>query len=76
MRPDHATIEAETEITDPVEAALAYHGGDPRMTIETLIADCKHLRRQLAFTQGAMSKGFTRGWQPVFDRPETELTAK
>lgn len=55
---------------DAVEAALAWHQGDPRATIATLIEDCRHLRHQLALTEGAMSRGMTRGWTPSFDRDE------
>lgn len=62
--------EPETIPDDPVEAALAWHQGDPRATIATLIEDCRHLRHQLALTQGAMSRGMTRGWTPSFDRGE------
>lgn len=62
--------EPETIPEDPVEAALAWHRGDPRATIATLIEDCRHLRHQLALTEGAMSRGMTRGWTPSFDRGE------
>lgn len=67
----HAERQA-TEITpeDPVDAALAWHHGDPRATIATLIEDCRHLRCQLALTEGAMSRGMTRGWAPSYDRSE------
>jgi hypothetical protein len=62
--------EPETIPEDLVEAALAWHQGDPRATIATLIEDCRHLRHQLALTEGAMSRGMTRGWTPSFDRGE------
>lgn len=32
------------DVVDPVDAALAYHDGNVRATISTLLADCKHLR--------------------------------
>ena len=59
---------AEPEI-EPVEvaAALAWHNGDAEATIRTLLADCKHLREQLALTEISMSLGFTRGWKPSQD---------
>ena len=60
----------ETLPEDPVEAALAWHQGDPRATIATLIEDCRYLRGQLALTEGAMSRGMTRGWTPSYDRSE------
>ncbi|MGK9340256.1 hypothetical protein [Sinorhizobium meliloti] len=51
---------------DEVAAALAWHDGDLEATIRTLLADCKHLREQLALAEIAMSLGFTRGWRPAF----------
>jgi hypothetical protein len=39
---------------------LAYHEGDALAAVQTLLDDCKHLRRQLALTEGAMSRGMTR----------------
>lgn len=51
-----------------VDAALAWHEGDARATIETLLADLRHLRTQLALTEGAMSAGMTRGWRPDYGR--------
>ncbi|HCL65574.1 MAG TPA: hypothetical protein DIC56_12190 [Rhizobium sp.] len=67
----HAERQApETIPEDPVDVALAWHQGDPRATIATLIEDCRHLRQQLALTEGAMSRGMTRGWRPSFDRSE------
>ncbi|CAN7628973.1 hypothetical protein [Pararhizobium sp. LjRoot238] len=53
---------------DEIAAALAFHDGNVRATIGTLIVDCRHLREQLVLTQTAMSIGFTRGWTPSFDR--------
>jgi hypothetical protein len=53
---------------DEVEAALAFHGGDAAATIMTLLNDLRHLRLQLALTEGAMSRGMTRGWSPSYER--------
>ncbi|XKM43678.1 hypothetical protein A4U53_039860 (plasmid) [Rhizobium ruizarguesonis] len=47
-----------------IEAVLAYHGADARAAIGTLLDDIRHLRRQLALAEGAMSRGMTRGWRP------------
>ena len=58
----------KTDEGDNVRAALAWHDGDAEATITTLLADCAHLRRQLALTQAAMSRGFVRGWEPVVQR--------
>ena len=58
-----------------VAAALAFHDGDVRATVRTLLADIKFLKEQLAVTQIGMSIGFTRGWQPSFKRTPTEEIA-
>lgn len=58
---------------DAIDAALAWHGGDPRATIETLLADCGHLRVQLAAARNCISRGLTRGWLPELERPIAEL---
>lgn len=49
---------------DEVAAAIAWHDGDVRATIRTLLTDCKSLREQVALAEVAMSVGFTRGWRP------------
>jgi len=51
-----------------VQAALAWHDDDVNATIATLLEDIRHLRYQLALTEGAMSRGMTRGWKPAFER--------
>ncbi|WP_064815519.1 MULTISPECIES: hypothetical protein [unclassified Rhizobium] len=53
---------------DEREAVIAYHRGDMRAAIATLLEDIRHLRRQLALTEGAMGRGMARGWRPSFDR--------
>ncbi len=50
---------------DEVAAAIAWHDGDVRATIRTLLSDCRHLNEQLALAGGNMSIGYTRGWRPV-----------
>ncbi|CAN7640135.1 hypothetical protein LJR257_004677 [Ensifer adhaerens] len=52
------------QATDEFTAALAWHDGDAKATIRTLLADCRHLREQLALAEISMSLGFTRGWRP------------
>ncbi|RWX08352.1 hypothetical protein EHI45_24050 [Rhizobium leguminosarum] len=47
---------------------IAYHRGDAHAAIDTLLEDIRHLRRQLALTEGAMSRGMARGWQPSYHR--------
>ena len=61
---------AEEDPIDEVEAALVWHDGDARAAIATLLDDCRHLRLQLALTEAAMSRGFTRGWKPSLERAE------
>lgn len=60
--------EAAQEETIDEEAALAWYDGDPRRTIVTLLDDIRHLKLQLALAEATSSRGFTRGWQPSFDR--------
>ncbi|KQV41534.1 hypothetical protein ASC96_17105 [Rhizobium sp. Root1204] len=57
---------------DEIAAALAFHDGDPRATIGTLLADVRFLKQQLAITQSGMSIGFTRGWEPSYERGVVE----
>lgn len=51
-----------------IEAALAYHDGNVEATIATLLEDLRFLRQQLAWLEGAMSTGMTRGWRPSYER--------
>lgn len=53
---------------DPVDHIIAWHDGDSRAAIETLMEDIQHLRLQLALATAAMGKGFTRGWMPDAER--------
>jgi len=53
---------------DPVDHIIAWHDGDSRAAIETLMEDILHLRMQLALATAAMGRGFTRGWMPEADR--------
>lgn len=55
-----------------VDAALAWHDGDARATIETLLRDCGYLREQISLARGCISKGLTRGWMPGLERREGE----
>ncbi len=48
---------------EELAAALAWHDGDAEATIRTLLADCRHLREQLALAEISMSLGFTCGWR-------------
>ncbi|MGO6667965.1 hypothetical protein ACCS43_21780 [Rhizobium ruizarguesonis] len=53
---------------DERDKVIAYHRGDTDAAIDTLLQDIRHLRRQLALAEGAMSRGMTRGWRPDYDR--------
>lgn len=48
---------AQSTTTHAVDEALAWHDGDSRATIRTLLEDCAHLQAQLAVTSACMSKG-------------------
>lgn len=56
------------DVAYEIEAVLAWHDEDAKAAIATLLADCRHLRQQLAFVEGAMSTGMTRGWKPSYER--------
>lgn len=53
---------------DQVEHAIAWHDGDARAAIRTLLEDCAYLRQQLAMATAAMGHGYTRGWRPDGER--------
>ena len=53
---------------NPVDHIIAWHDGDSRAAIETLMEDIQHLRLQLALATAAMGRGFTRGWKPEAER--------
>ena len=53
---------------DEVEHAIAWHDGDARAAIRTLLDDCRHLRKQLALANAVMGHGYTRGWKPGEER--------
>ena len=64
-----SAVEKETEkdqARTELEEVLSYHGGDALAAVQTLLSDCRNLRGQLAITEAAMSRGFTRGWKPDF----------
>lgn len=67
MRPNPREPQA-----DPVDHIIAWHDGDSRAAIETLMEDIQHLRMQLALATAAMGKGFTRGWLPNETRDDSK----
>ncbi|MEY9828900.1 hypothetical protein ABIA25_000715 [Sinorhizobium fredii] len=58
----------QIDLLDPINDALAFHDGDPRATISTLLADCAHLREQLLIAKTCLSKGLTPGWSLELER--------
>lgn len=61
-------IETQNEDRNKVDLTLAWHDGNARAAIATLLADCAYLRWQLELAGRAMGSGFTRGWRPAPDR--------
>lgn len=61
-------IETQNEDRNEVDLTLAWHDGNARAAIATLLADCAYLRWQLELAGRAMGSGFTRGWRPAPDR--------
>ncbi|WP_041671472.1 hypothetical protein [Rhizobium leguminosarum] len=57
----------EAVIDDEIAEVLVYHKGDVKSAIGTLLGDIRHLRWQLVLTEGAMGRGFTRGWRPKYE---------
>lgn len=51
-----------------VQQALEKHDGDAHAVIAGLLADCGHLRNQLALASRMMGHGYSRGWVPDPDR--------
>ncbi|MBO9198139.1 hypothetical protein J5277_28835 [Rhizobium sp. 16-449-1b] len=65
-------LKLNAEELGDVDAALAWHDGDARATIETLLLDCAHLRGQLDMASRCLSLGLTRGWRPELNRTADE----
>ncbi|MBY5657206.1 hypothetical protein [Rhizobium leguminosarum] len=65
---DAVRVRDDVETEQEIEAVLAWHDDNARAAIGTLLDDIKHLRRQLALTEGVMSRGMARSWRPSYDR--------
>nr|WP_246200408.1 dehydrogenase [Shinella kummerowiae] len=66
---ENGNVRAEShEPRNEVDEALAWHGGNVRAAVATLLADCAYLRWQLQLADRAISSGFTRGWRPQAER--------
>ncbi|WP_025089582.1 hypothetical protein [Brucella intermedia] len=53
------------EYDDEIELVLAYHKGDARAAIESLLKDRDFLVKEIEYASLAMSMGFARGWKPT-----------
>ncbi|MFC7067370.1 hypothetical protein [Brucella rhizosphaerae] len=53
------------EYDDEIELVLAYHKGDIRSAIESLLKDRDFLIKEIKYASLAMSMGFSRGWKPT-----------
>lgn len=63
-----SAVKQVCEEPSPVDQAIAWHDGDLRATITTLLEDCRFLREQVDTASKCMSRGMTRGWVPSVDR--------
>lgn len=68
MRPQIAEKLAEEALKVEVDAVVAFHDGDVRAAITTLLLDCHHLRLQLAFAERGMGCDITRGRTQTVER--------
>jgi hypothetical protein len=53
---------------DLVDALICAHGGDARRAVHELMLDADFLRDQLATAALLMSRGYSRGWRPKYER--------
>lgn len=53
---------------DLVDAMIFAHGGDARRAVLELMLDADFLRDQLATAAVLMSRGYSRGWRPKYER--------
>lgn len=55
----------ENKYDDEIELVMAYHKGDVRAAIATLLRDRDFLIKEIEYASLAMSMGFARGWKPT-----------
>ncbi|WP_273727332.1 CUE domain-containing protein [Brucella gallinifaecis] len=58
-------VTQENGYDDEIELVLAYHKGDVRAAIESLLKDRDFLIKEIEYASLAMSMGFARGWKPT-----------
>ncbi|NKK77851.1 hypothetical protein [Rhizobium leguminosarum] len=68
VRPQIAEKLAEDALRGEVDAVVAFHDGDVRAAITTLLLDCHHLRLQLAFAEREMNCGMAPGRTQTVER--------
>jgi hypothetical protein len=59
---------ADLDKIDLVDAMIAAHGGDARRAVGELMLDADFLRDQLSTAAMLISRGYTRGWRPKYER--------
>ena len=60
-------VSASREI-DLADAVIAACGGDAKRAVRELMLDADFLRDQLSTAAALMSRGYTRGWRPKYER--------
>jgi hypothetical protein len=60
-------VSASAEI-DLADAMIAACGGDARRAVRELMLDADFLRDQLYTASRLMSRGYTHGWRPKYER--------
>ncbi|MGG7536570.1 MULTISPECIES: hypothetical protein [Rhizobium] len=68
VRPQAAEKLAEETLRGEVDAVVAFHQGDVRAAITTLLLDCHHLRLQLALRDKDLSRGMACERTTSFER--------
>ncbi|WP_208601616.1 hypothetical protein [Rhizobium aethiopicum] len=69
MRPQTAEKLAEETLRGEVDAVVAFHQGDIRAAITTLLLDCHHLRLQLALIDKGESRSMACEHTTTFKGP-------
>ncbi|WP_405047757.1 hypothetical protein [Rhizobium lentis] len=69
VRPQAAEKLAEETLREEVDAVVAFHQGDVRAAITTLLLDCRHLRLQLALSDKGVSRGMACERTTTVERP-------
>ncbi|WP_246723171.1 hypothetical protein [Rhizobium aethiopicum] len=69
VRPQAAEKLAEETLKGEVDAVVAFHQGDVRAAITTLLLDCHHLRLQLALRDKGVSRGMACERTTRFEGP-------